>query len=193
MLPERLQSDGTVTIDLTFGKSTKLSVCHPTFSIWNGIVPAFDFGKKPILDFQGKPAFAELVILRLLQEDGWEGAWIETYGGIHYLQDMPIDWKLQSGHVTIPAEREALLKRIWKKGKTTACFDVMAWKDDQVLFCEAKRKKRDRLTDAQYKFIEGALECGVRPEQFLVVEWEMADQTAETLEKSGNASHARTA
>lgn len=160
--------------------------------MWHGAAPTFDFGRKPILNFQGKPVFAELAILRLLQADGWEGAWIETYGGTHYLRDMPADWKLQSGHVTIPAEREALLKRIWGKGKTTACFDVMVWKDNQVLFCEAKRKKKDRLTDAQYKFIEGALECGVRPEQFLIVEWDMADQTAETLEKSGNASQART-
>ena len=187
-----LEADGITRVELPSGKSIELPVCHPTFSVWKGIAPAFDFGKKPVLDLQDKPAFAELVILRLLQADGWEGAWIETYGGIHYLQDMPTDWKLQSGHVAIPAEREALLKRIWEKGRTTACFDVMVWKNDEILFCEAKRKKKDRLTDAQYKFIEGALECGVRPEQFLIVEWDMADHTAETLEKSGNASQART-
>lgn len=175
ILPGRLRSDGTTTIRLPSGDSIDLPVCHPTFSIWNGAAPTFDFGKKPILDLEGKPAFAELVILRLLQADGWEGAWIETYGGIHYLQDMPADWKLKPGHVAIPTEREALLKRIWEKGKTTACFDVMAWKDDRIVFCEAKRKKKDRLTDAQLKFIGGALECGLKPEQLLIVEWDFVD------------------
>lgn len=192
MLPLQLQGIDLMKVSLPSGVSIDIPMCHPTFSMWKGTAPAFDFGNKPVLDFQGKPAFAELVILRLLQAYGWEGAWIETYGGIHYLQDMPADWKLQSGHVAIPAEREALLKRIWEKGKTTACFDVMVWKDDQILFCEAKRKKKDRLTDAQYKFIEGALECGIRPEQFLIVEWDIADQTPETLEKLGKDSQART-
>jgi hypothetical protein len=180
-MPHKLKTDGTTSVVFLSGKTIALPICHPIFSIWNGAIPTFDFGKKPILDFRGKPTFAELVILRLFQAEGWDGAWIETYGGIHYLQDMPTDWKLHSSHVAIPAEREALLKKIWEKGKTTACFDVMVWKDDQVLFCEAKRKGKDRLTDAQYKFIEGALECGVSPEQLLIVEWDIADQTVETL------------
>ncbi len=172
--------------------SIAIPICHPDFPAWKGAAPVFDFGHKPLLDLQGKAAFAELVILRLLQAEGWEGSWIETYGGVHYLQDMPTDWKLQSVHVAIPPEREELLKRIWEKGKSTACFDVMVWKNGQVLFCEAKRKGKDRLTGAQYKFIEAALECGVKPEQLLIVEWNMVDQTAETLEKSGNASQVPT-
>lgn len=191
-LPEELRTDGTTTVKLPSGVSIDIPIFHPTFPMWHGIAPAFDFGKKPLLDLRGEATFAELVILRLFQSEGWDGAWIETYGGTHFLQGMPLDWKLKSGHVAIPAECEALLKRIWGKGKTTACFDVMVWKDDQVLFCEAKRKGKDRLTDAQYKFIDGALECGVKPEQLLIVEWDMADQTAQTLEKSGNASQART-
>jgi hypothetical protein len=175
--PRKLRTDRTITVKLPSGASVDLPICYTTFSIWDGVAPAFDFGNKPILALEGKPVFAELVILRLLQSEGWEGAWIETYGGTHYLQDMPAEWKLQSGHVAIPPEREMLLKRIWKQGKTTACFDVMVWKDDQVLFCEAKRKGKDRLTNAQYKFIEGALECGLKPEQLLIVEWDFADET----------------
>ena len=50
-----------------------------------------------------------------------------TAGGIHYLRSMPREWKVKSGGVSIPEEKELLLKRIWKAGKTKACFDVFAW------------------------------------------------------------------
>jgi hypothetical protein len=63
------------------------------------------------------------------------------------------------------------LKTIWKTAKTSACFDVFAWRDDQILFCEAKRKGKDRFTVAQVRFIEGALASGILPESLLVVEW----------------------
>jgi hypothetical protein len=70
---------------------------------------------------------------------------------------MPREWNLESEHVLIPADKERLLKTIWKTAKTSACFDVFAWRDDQVLFCEAKRKGKDRFIVAQVRFIEGAL------------------------------------
>jgi hypothetical protein len=74
---------------------------------------------------------------------------------------MPKSWSLRDGHVSIPAEKEAILKRIWQTSGTTACFDVFAWKDSELLFCEAKRLGKDNLTDAQLRFIEGALACGM--------------------------------
>jgi len=49
--------------------------------------------------------------------------------------------------------------------ETTACFDVFAWHENEILFCEAKEARKDRLTRGQEKFIEGALICGVSPDQ----------------------------
>ena len=65
----------------------------------------------------------------------------------------------------------SLLRAIQKAGKTRACFDVLAWRGDQILICEAKRRGKDSLTKAQLRFIEGALSCGIAPEYFLIVEW----------------------
>lgn len=169
-LPIELQPDDKTTVQLS-SSTVDLPVCHPSFLQWNGAPLLFDFGRKPVLNFRDRAIFAELLILRILQRDGWDGAWIETYGGTHYLQDMPSDWKLQSNDVLLPEAKEALLKEIWRKGETKACFDVLAWKDDNVLFCEAKRKNKDTFTKAQYKFIDGALACGIKPEQLLIVEW----------------------
>jgi len=82
---------------------------------------------------------------------------------------------LKSEHVSIPQDKEDLLQKIWKTAKTTACFDVLAWHGDRLIFFEAKRRGKDKLTSAQMRFIEGALACGVRATSLLIVEWALAD------------------
>lgn len=163
---------GKELITLPSGKSVEVQKYFIKFKAWQGDKPIFDFGRKPIIDFDGEACFAELAILRMFLKNGWEGAWIETYGGTHFLNSMPHSWSLQSSHISIPAEKENLLKTIWKNGKTKACFDVLLWRDNQVLFCEAKRIKKDRLTEAQKKFIEGAITCGIPLSSLLIIEWD---------------------
>ncbi|HNU57075.1 MAG TPA: hypothetical protein PKN30_10840, partial [Flavobacteriales bacterium] len=62
-----------------------------------------------------------------------------------------------------------------KNGDSFAgCWDVVAWKDDQLVFAEAKKAKHDRLRDTQVRWVEAALQCGLTEENFLVVEWSFA-------------------
>ncbi len=171
ILPLELTPSDIMTVPLPSGNTVDLPVCHPTFSSWSEKLPNFDFGKKPIVNYKGKGVFAELAILGLLIDSGWNGIWVETYGGIHFLKDMPTSWKLSQHNISITLDKETLLKNIWKTGKTTACFDVFAWKDNDILFCEGKHKGKDRLTKAQTKFIEGALACGVPIQSLVIVEW----------------------
>ena len=117
-------------------------------------------------------------ILRIFLRHGWDGAWVETYGGAHFLRSMPLTWSLRSEHIEIPVEKENLLKQIWKAGNTRACFDVVAWQGENVLFCEAKHLKKDRLTEAQKRFIQGALACGISLSQFLIIEWDLFSDEA---------------
>lgn len=172
ILPLELTPSGTMTISLPSGNTVDLPVCHPTFPKWLGELPNFDYGKKPIVNYKEKGVFAELAILELLLDSGWNGVWVETYGGVHFLKDMPTSWKLSQHNISIPSEKEVLLRNIWKTGKTTACFDVFVWKDNDILFCEGKHKGKDRLTKAQTKFIEGALACGVPIQSLMIVEWD---------------------
>lgn len=168
---EKFTTTDIMTVVLPSGTSVDLPVCHHLFSKWLGKLPNFDFGKKPMIEYKGKGIFAELAILGLLQESGWEGVWVETYGGVHFLKDMPSSWKLINNNAKIPQEKEDLLINIWKTGKTTACFDVFVWKDNEIIFFEGKHKGKDRLTNAQLKFIEGALSCGISTKSLIVVEW----------------------
>ena len=172
-LPHTLIPDGETTIILSSGEIIKLPICHPKFSLWKKSVANFDYGGKPLIDYEGEPIFAELAILRILLANGWDGVWVETYGGTHYLRTMPDGWKLGAKHVSIPNDKEKILQKIWKTARTSACFDVFVWKKDEFLFCEAKNKGKDKLTSGQIKFIEGVISCGVPIESLLIAEWEM--------------------
>ena len=178
ILPSELTSSDTMTIYLPSGNTVNLPVYHPTFPSWSGKLPSFDFGKKPVVNYKGKGVFTELAILGLLIDSGWNGVWVETYGGIHFLKDMPTSWKLSQDNVSIPLDKEVLLRNIWKFGKTTACFDIFAWKGNDILFCEGKHKGKDKLTNAQTKFIEGALACGIPTQSLMIVEWDYPEETS---------------
>lgn len=172
-LPFILIPDGSVKISLPAGGEAILPVCHPKFSLWKGPTVNFDFGGKPLIDYDGEPVFAELAILRMLLASGWNGVWVETYGGMHFLRKMPQSWKLSPQHIDIPGDKREIVLRIQKAARTSACFDVFVWKENEFLFCEAKNKGKDTLTDGQLKFIKGALSLGIPPESLLIVEWEL--------------------
>lgn len=169
-LPAELQPTDVMHVTLPRGAVAQLPLCHPVFSPWTSAPLEFSFGSKPALNFDQEACFAELAILRILLKHGWSGVWVSAFGG-YFLNTMPKSWSLRDQHVAIPAGKEAILKRIWNAGSTKACFDVFAWKNSDVLFCEAKRLGKDNLTDGQLRFIEGALACGTPQSSFLIAEW----------------------
>ena len=63
--------------ELPSGKRVEIPLIQPSFRRWAGPPIEDDYGGKPVLEHNGKPAFAELVILRLLEEEGWEGVWVD--------------------------------------------------------------------------------------------------------------------
>ena len=170
-IPHELKPIFTTETRLPNGTTIAIPTARPVFSLWRGVPINFDYGGKPVLDFQGEACFAEIVVLRMLLRDGWDGVWVETYGGTHYLQTMPNAWKLKNEHVSLAVDKEDLLQKIWNAAKTSTCFDVFAWKDERVLFCEAKHAGKDKLTNAQLRFLEGALACGIKIDSLLIVEW----------------------
>lgn len=171
-IPLELKNAGKTTVFLSSGRKVALPLYHTVFRRWAGKLPRFNFGKKPFVKYRGKAVFAELAILKIFISSGWNGVWVETYGGKNFLRTMPTSWKLAQRNIHIPEDKENLLKSIWKTGETTACFDVFLWKGGDILFCESKHKGKDKLTKAQTKFIEGALACGIESESLLIIEWE---------------------
>ncbi|HEY6185773.1 MAG TPA: hypothetical protein VIW67_26260 [Terriglobales bacterium] len=137
----------------------------PVFNPWNGAVTFDTYGGKAILDFKGEAVFAELLILRLFQMDGWSGVWVDTYRG-----------KLRAaiaGEEALPPEIQMKFDHVCAARQ--GCFDVFVWKNDNILFAESKRAGRDRIRPTQVRWLEAALEAGLSVESLLVVEWNLAD------------------
>lgn len=65
---------------LPSGATLSIPTCFSLFELWQGPRIPDSYGGKAVLDCNGEPLFAELAILRVIQEDpGWDGVWIDTY------------------------------------------------------------------------------------------------------------------
>jgi hypothetical protein len=55
----------------------------------------------------------------------------------------------------------------------SGCWDVVACKDNRVVFAESKRTKKDRFRITQTNWLAAAMRHGLQADNFLVVEWDM--------------------
>ena len=134
-----------------------------------------------MLHVDDRAQFAEVAILRLFEEAGWQGRWVESYGKPNM---SPGHWR--AWHPNGPsAQLQEPIKETWVNEKLHAiatangqsfagCWDVVAWKDGRLVFAEAKLSKKDRMRPTQLRWLEAGLKCGVGVDDFLVVEWELA-------------------
>src|SRR6516225_4051294 len=109
---------------LPSGRIVDVPKATPSFSVWRGEQPADRYGKKPVLDFEGRMAFAELAILWSLQKSGWNGVWVDTYRRkfrADYWNAPPVE---------LPPEPKALLDRIAgvRGGRDRGTWDVFCWR-----------------------------------------------------------------
>jgi hypothetical protein len=164
--PAELQPTVQEQILLHSGNCVLLPKTTPQFRTWKGAAIPDTYGGKPVLDLRGEPLFAELVILRLFESAGWQGAWVDTYRN---RQRVALD-----GHIELPKARRAWLEEVYARaGSRHGCFDMYAWQDDRVLFAEAKRAGKDKIRDTQVRWLAAALAAGLGVESSLVVEWSL--------------------
>jgi hypothetical protein len=164
--PASLWPTATETMTLPSGRSVSIPKATPTFAPWRGD-PVETYGRKTVLDFEGRPAFAELAILWTLQNDGWQGVWVDSFRR-----------KFRTGYWNSPPQKSLPQKpsymsdETWNLAKTrSGVWDVFCWQDDRVLFCESKKGGRDRIRATQLLFAESALNIGLPLDSFLLVEW----------------------
>lgn len=111
------------------------------------------YNGKQVLDFEGRPAFAEMAVLWSLNEAGWEGVWIDSYRGLYrhgYWNCEPIR--------QLPEAARILLNRIQLQlGSRFGAWGVFCWRGSEVLFAECKRARRDAIRETQVRWLEAAL------------------------------------
>ncbi len=137
-------------------------------SPWVGDVPeAFRaVPGKPPLDFDGRPHYAEFVLLRLLERAGWSGVWVKNWGSRAFWRDIGVS-------VALPPREETLFRKIASciGGSGAGCWDIIAWLEEDVLFVESKQLGKDALRPNQARWLECALHRQVPLSSFLIVEW----------------------
>jgi hypothetical protein len=97
---------------------------------WDGPVPASFSAvpNKPTLEFDEQPIWAEFVLLRLLERDGWSGAWVKNWGGRAFWRDV------RQG-IELPPAANALFTQIETRSAAhgAGCWDIFAWRGDDYL------------------------------------------------------------
>lgn len=143
-------------------------VFNCVFRKWSGQLIKDTYGGKAVLDCDGMPVFAELAMLRMLKKNGFEGAvWVDSYRRC-FREAMP------PATCSIPEQVSKIYGRISAfNGTRAGCWDVMAWKKGELSFIECKRKGRDRMTASEWKWLESAIEAGLRIQDFSICEWEL--------------------
>ncbi len=153
--------------------------CIVTFEKWTGKPIAETFGGKPLVYIENRPMFAELAIITKFINAGWNARWIETYGK-HSGPIFLTDWKDDKyrNQINVPIADKNILTLLANIAKLngnsySGCWDSLAWKEDQIVFAESKRRKRDSIRTTQTNWLSAGLQYGLNLENFLIVEWDM--------------------
>ena len=135
---------------------------------WVGDVPESfrAVPNKPPLIYQGRPMWAEFILLRLLERAGWSGVWVKNWGGRAF-------WRDVAAPVSLPpavGELFGLIERHTGNARG-GCWDIFAWHGDDVVFVESKQRAKDALRRSQELWLECAIEQGIPLSSFFVAEW----------------------
>src|SRR3990167_3090717 len=140
------------------------------FKEWQGTPIPNTYNGKAVIDWSGEPVFAELAVLRLFQSHGWDGVWVDSYRR---------KYRIGLPNVAEPVELQQKQKELiesirTKTGRFGGCWDVFVWKGNAILFLELKRQKKDAVQSTQVEWLEASLSHGLKPENFTLIEWDIA-------------------
>jgi hypothetical protein len=161
------------------GRKEAVRKVTPGFPKWAGASPGSDYGGKPIVDFEGRPAFAELVILWTVNQVGWDGVWVTHAGGREKHRrgfwGPQEEFQLPDGVLKFLSDVRS------KRGDSSrGTWDIVCWPRDataiaatDLRFIESKWGGKDGIKLDQIDWYRVARESGVSREAFLIVEWNL--------------------
>ena len=99
---------------------------------WAGAPISDTLGQKPLIDFGGRPLFAELCVYELARLSGWQARWVETYGAGAMTPKHLTAWAdaglagQQHEPIPDPAVQDLLLGIAQANGNSYAgCWDIV--------------------------------------------------------------------
>lgn len=179
MYPKLLQPTDKEIFNLT-GTDIEIPKCLTKFKAWRGEPVKETFGGKSIVCVDNKPMFAELAIVQYFIKSGWQSRWIETYARdkqdpLFLLQWKDDRFKNQENSPIKDKKILEILSDITSRNNNSysGCWDVIAWKGDNIIFAESKRLKRDKIRQTQNNWLSAGLRYGLKTDNFLIVQWEI--------------------
>ncbi|MGC2238769.1 MAG: hypothetical protein WA584_21620 [Pyrinomonadaceae bacterium] len=167
--PKELKPTLSEIFQLSSNKRIEIPKANIHFEKWFDEKIEDTYGGKTIINFNDEAVFAELAILRIFENNGWSGVWVDTFR-----KKYRTDWINKNG-VELSSDRQIFLNKIYKNlDSKIGCWDVFCWKEKRVIFVESKRQSKDKIRETQIRFLESALNCGLSKESFLIVEWTLA-------------------
>lgn len=127
--------------------------------------------KPVVLSINKKITFPELAVVDILRNENWDAYWVDNFH-----QKVWDKFPKKGSTVELPK----IIKRKMDKIKNnlnnrtySGCWDVVALKNDIILFIECKGKaSNDKITDSQIKWITTSIKFGIPNEHFFIVEWD---------------------
>jgi hypothetical protein len=150
------------------GEVITLPKYHFIFEPWPDPLDFDTYGGKKLLKYNNEPLFAELVVLRLLERQGYKGVWVDTYRN-KFWQRLP--------HFAFPVLPDQKLLDVYERiytikgGRRSGCFDVMAYRDDHFIFVELKRQNEDSIRPSQIEWLKAAKVLRLEDSDFIIAEW----------------------
>ena len=161
------------------GNNISIPKCIIQFKKWEGEPIKNDFGGKPIIEWKNSPMFAELAIFNICIECEWEARWVEVYGASKAPKILS-SWgdDKYKNQIENPIEDETIKKLLFgihelNNKSFSGCWDVITWKEERIIFAEAKHQKKDKIRNTQMEWLAAGLKYGLNPDNFLIVEWEL--------------------
>lgn len=175
--PKHLTPDSTELYTLE-GISYVIPVVNTSLNKYQGKEVINTFGGKPVLEFNNDPVFAELAIQRIASQDKWDSRWVETYAQSKKLPYFFTGWTNLplKEQVVSPIKDNYVMDVLSDISKGngdsySGCWDVVAWKDDNIVFFESKHYKKDFIRTTQLNWMKAALKQGLCIDQFVIVQW----------------------
>ena len=151
-----------------------------SFEKWKGISIQNTFGGKTLINVDSRPTFAELAIVELFIAEGWQARWVCTYGRGKQNPLFLKEWKDDN----LKNQANSPIKDFWvldllnkivlkNSNSFSGCWDVIAQKNDEIIFAESKRLKKDSIRQTQNNWLEAGIKNGLNEENFLVIQWDL--------------------
>lgn len=187
LYPEGLEPDRE---ELIPGLEVTVPSINLVFKRWRGKPIRDDFGGKPVVDYEGRPMFAEIAIVQMAVKAGWSAFWQQAYplrqSGPYYYADWREDAARKDQATTSSLDssfHQDLQARIarYNSNSYRGCWDIIAWNGEgRTLYIESKQFKTDSIRDSQVRWFSACLSAGLKKrENFLVVQWRFDDSARE--------------